>query len=192
MIPKTWCSVVGTGGDDSCLLRRILRAWSVRRRRRSMTPGVMRVCSSFSGSLTGSESSTSGDAAGGAGLSGLVDLLGTLRPKRHGSGGDQEQRAHRHDISGDRGLRSLERLQPSRPEPTPSLLVAPTARLQPSRHGLGEQSTFGERGAPKTYFSRTFCPRRGISYEHVFERIQVAFHSVTLLSSCLPRLWRNW
>ena len=40
-------SVVGALGRDSCLLQRILRAWSVWRRRRSMTLAARLVCSSF-------------------------------------------------------------------------------------------------------------------------------------------------
>ena len=45
------CSVVGLVGRDSCLVQRILRAWIVRRRRRSMTRAGMR-CVTFLLELT--------------------------------------------------------------------------------------------------------------------------------------------
>ena len=53
-------SVVGADGEDSCLVQRILRSWNARRRRRSMTRGVSRVCSSLLISLLGCGGWTSG------------------------------------------------------------------------------------------------------------------------------------
>ena len=47
------------------------------------------------------------------------------------------QRADRHQLPRDRDLRPLERLQPSRPQPAPGVLVAPPARLPPPRRRAG-------------------------------------------------------
>ena len=85
------------------------------------------------------------------------------------------QRADRQQLPRDRDLRPLERLQPSRPHPAPSVLVAPPARLPPPLDGLGDQKTFGEqrrrrwpagsspRGAPTSSSSTTATDSRSRS-----------------------------